>query len=78
MLGVSLLEEHFSAPVDFLLRYILLMSGKEPNVPERVFQRTRAITVKLVNHWLDCFCPCINGLSKLSVHILHVYIQRNR
>ena len=47
-------------------------------MPKRIFQRTCAVTVKLILHRLDDFRARVNGLGKLSIHILHVQMKANR
>ena len=78
MLGVTLLEKCLGTLVDFLRCEVFLVGGEKPNMPKRVFERTGAVTVRLILQRLDNLCTCIDGLGKQSIHILDVYVKTNR
>jgi hypothetical protein len=70
MLGATLLEKCLRTLLDFLRCEVFLVGGEKPNMPKRIFERTGAVTVKLILHR--------DGLGKQSIHILDVYVKANR
>lgn len=75
--GTALFEHYLGTLLDFVWREIFLVSCNEPDMPERIFQRARPNTVKLILHWSDGLGACINGLGKHRVHVFHVHVKAN-
>lgn len=46
--GAVLLEKSLGASVDFLGAKVFFVSREKPNMAERIFQRTGAVSIKLV------------------------------